>query len=327
VKGKPWLVLSLAMVASSVLGLLIGATPIAPGDVWSALWGAGDSSVTAIVRGVRLPRVCLGVLVGASLGMSGSVMQGMLRNPLAEPYLLGVSGGAAVGAVLAVAVGVSAPLLIALAAFGGALGAVTGELALARTVAGGGGAGDSRVLLMAGVVVGAFANAAIMVVMATAAPDVTRNALWWMMGSVAAAGWRDVALLALMLLVVGAAVLHRARQLDVLALGSESAEALGVTEGRSGRWFFLLASLLAATTVAVAGLVGFVGLMVPHLARSVVGARTRLVLVAAALAGGALVVVADLAARTVRAPAELPLGAVTALLGVPFFLWRLRRAT
>jgi len=198
--------------------------------------------------------------------------------------------------------------------------AVAGVLTLARWAGG----ADARTLLVAGVVIGAFANATIMVVMATAAPDVTRNALWWMMGSVAAAGWRDVALLGLVLAIVGAIVVHRARALDVLALGAESADALGIDAERAGRTFFLLASLLAAATVAVAGLVGFVGLLVPHLARALAGSRSRAVLATSALGGAVLVVAADLVARTVRAPAELPLGAVTALLGVPFFLWRLR---
>lgn len=317
-----WLILVAVLVAISLLALMLGATAIAPGGVWEALAGRGDDATRAIVRTVRLPRVLLALLVGGALGMSGTVMQGTLRNGLAEPYLLGVSGGAAVGAVLAVATGLSAPASIALAAFGGALLAVAGVLALAR--AAGGGGGDTRVLLMAGVVIGAFANAAIMVVMASAAPDVTRNALWWMMGSVAAAGWRDVVLLTATLAAVGAVLAHRARGLDVLALGGDTAESLGIDVVRAGRTFFVLASLLAATTVAVAGLVGFVGLMVPHAARALTSGRARATLVASALCGASLVVAADLTARTVRAPAELPLGAVTALLGVPFFLWRLR---
>lgn len=316
-----WTLLVAAMLAASLLALMLGATPIAPGDVWGALAGGGDEATRAIVRTVRLPRVLLALLVGGALGMSGTVMQGTLRNGLAEPYLLGVSGGAAVGAVLAVAGGFTAPPAVALAAFVGALLAVAGVLALARAT---GGEGDTRILLMAGVVIGAFANAAIMVVMAAAAPDVTRNALWWMMGSVAAAGWRDVLLLAGALAAIGVPLLHRARWLDVLALGGDSAGSLGLDAPRAARSFFILASLLAAATVAVAGLVGFVGLIVPHLARLLTGGRARGTLVASAACGGALVVVADLAARTVRAPAELPLGAVTALLGVPFFLWRLR---
>jgi iron complex transport system permease protein len=323
VRRYPGLILLVVLVATSLLALMLGATVLAPGTVLGALAGTEhDATARLIVRGIRLPRVILALLVGGALGVSGTVLQGTLRNGLAEPYLLGVSGGAAVGAVLAVGAGVSAPALIALAAFAGALVAVAAVLALARST---GGTGDTRILLMAGVVIGAFANASIMVVMAAASPDMTRNALWWMMGSVAAAGWRDVALLAASLLVVGAVLLQQARALDVLALGADAADALGVDALRVGWRLFVLASLLAASTVAVAGLVGFVGLIVPHLARSLAGARARPTLVLAALAGAVLVVASDLAARTVRAPAELPLGAVTALLGVPFFLWRLRR--
>ncbi|MEO6446752.1 MAG: iron ABC transporter permease [Gemmatimonadaceae bacterium] len=319
---RVWSVLGMVLVAACVLGLLAGAVPIGMGDVLDALLGrGGDATTVAIVRAVRLPRVALAVLVGAGLGVSGAVLQGALRNALAEPYLLGVSGGAAVGAVLAVSGGASAPAAVAVAAFAGALLAVSAVLTLAHAA---GERGDARVLLMAGVVVGAFANAAIMVMMAAASPDTTRNALWWMMGSVAAAGWQDVGVLGSVLLVVGGVLLHRARQLDVLALGGETAESLGLHSRRSGTIFFVLASLLAAATVAVAGLVGFVGLMVPHFARALTGGRSRLVLVASALAGAALVVGADVVARVARAPAELPLGAVTALVGVPFFLWRLR---
>jgi len=275
------------------------------------------------VRDLRLPRVALAALVGAALGASGAALQGVLRNALAEPYLLGVSGGAAVGAVTAVAAGVSAPALVPLAAFTGAVTAAGLVLAVARA---GGSASDVRLLVMAGVVVGAFANAVVMVALADAPPDRVRGALWWMMGSVSGAGWRQVGWLAAYGAVATTALVVWARDLDALALGEEPAAALGVDVERAVWRVFLAASLLAAASVAAAGLVGFVGLVVPHLARAA-GARAHRALVpAAALGGAALVVAADLAARTVRAPFELPLGAVTALVGVPFFLYRLRAA-
>jgi iron complex transport system permease protein len=317
-----WPLLVLALLLTALIALASGAVAIPARDLWPALLGAGDATTVAIVRQVRLPRLLLGILVGAALGTSGSTLQATLRNGLAEPYLLGVSGGAAVGAVLAVAAGAIATGVVALSAFGGALLAVTGVLALAQAA---GGRGDPRLLLMAGVVVGAFANAAIMVALATASPDTTRSALWWMMGSVAAAGWSDLAWLAGTLLVVGGVLVHRARELDILALGPETADSLGVDADRAARRFFLLASLLAAASVAAAGLVGFVGLMVPHAARRLVGTRHRTILVAAAFLGAILVLGADVAARLARPPAELPLGAVTALIGVPFFLVQLRR--
>ena len=311
------------------LAVLLAAAAIALGtvsiplvDVWRALGGEGDPSTVAIVRTLRLPRVALGALVGAALGMTGGALQGALRNALAEPYLLGVSGGAAVGAVLAAASGATEGAGMPVAAFAGAMLAVMVALGVARTA---GGRSDPRILLMAGVIVGAFANAVIMVVLAGETPSTVRGALWWMMGSVSGAGWTEVRWLALYTALGGGALLVLARDIDVLSLGEEPAAALGLDVDAAIRRVFLVASLLAAATVAAAGLVGFVGLVVPHIVRAA-GARRHLVLLpGSALAGAALVLGADLFARTVRAPAELPLGAVTALIGVPFFLVQLRR--
>ncbi len=308
------------LAALCVVGVGAGAVALPPGAVLGALAGRGDPATAAIVRDLRLPRVALAALVGAALGGSGAALQGVLRNALAEPYLLGVSGGAAVGAVAAVALGVSAPGALPLAAFAGAVTAAALVVAVARA---GGSASDVRLLLTAGVVVGAFANAAVMVALADAPPDRVRGALWWMMGSVAGAGWAEVGWLAAYAAAALAALVAWGRDVDALALGEEPAAALGVDVGRAVLRVFLAASLLAAASVASAGLVGFVGLVVPHLARAA-GARAHRALVpAAALAGAARVVAADLAARTARAPVELPLGAVTALVGVPFLLRRL----
>jgi iron complex transport system permease protein len=254
--------------------------------------------------------------------MSGGALQGTMRNPLAEPYLLGVSGGAAVGAVTAMAFGIVSPLIITACAFAGAAAATLIVTALARVV---GGSGDTRLLLMAGVVVGAFANAAILVALADAPPERLRGALWWMMGSAADASWGTVARCAGALLVFGGVLVWRARDLDVLALGTEPAAALGVDVERASRTMFLIGSWLAAATVAAAGLVGFVGLVVPNLARALGARQHRAMLLLSALYGAVLLVGADLLARTLRAPAELPLGAVTALIGVPFFLSQLRK--
>jgi len=303
-----------------------GAVSISLGAVVDALRGRGDPTVIAIVRDLRLPRVILGALVGAGLGASGAALQGSLRNPLAEPYLLGVSGGAAVGAVIAFALGVSNDVIVTLAAFIGAIVAVFIALAVSR-VGGRGARADLRTLLIAGVIVGAFANATIMVALASAEPNKVRGALWWMMGSAADATWQRVQWLSFSIVVAGAALIYWAREIDVLSLGEDTAAALGVDAERSGRRVFLLAALLAAATVAAAGLIGFVGLVVPHIARRLGVRSHRPLVVAAALVGATLVVAADLAARTVAAPTELPLGAITALLGVPFFLVQLRRTT
>ena len=318
----PWVLGLALLLLVSVLAIAFGAVSLPLGAVTDALRGVGEPANVSIVRELRLPRVLLAALVGAGLAMSGGALQGTLRNPLAEPYLLGVSGGAAVGAVLAMAFGIQAPALITASAFGGAAVATLVVTALARVV---GGSGDTRLLLMAGVVVGAFANAAILVALADAPPERLRGALWWMMGSAADASWGAVGRSAAALLLLGSVLVWRARDLDVLALGSEPAAALGVDVDRASRQIFLVSSWLAAATVAAAGLVGFVGLVVPNLARALGARQHRSMLLLSALYGAVLLVAADLLARTVRAPAELPLGAVTALVGVPFFLSQLRK--
>lgn len=317
-----WVVLLVLFSAAAAAALAVGPVRLSLVEVAQALVGRGDAQVVAIVRDLRLSRFCLAAVVGAGLGMSGAALQGTLRNPLAEPYLLGVSGGAAVGAVLAVVAGLTAAVTLPVAAFGGAAVAVALVLLVARAASG---RPDPRILLMAGVVVGAFANAAIMVLLAGAGEGAVRSALWWMMGSVAGAEWPAVRWLALYAVLAGAALIAVARDIDLLALGEDAAAALGVRVARATRRIFLLAALLAAITVAGAGLIGFVGLVVPALARALGWRRARAVLGASALLGATLLVGADVLARTVRAPAELPLGAVTALLGVPFFLVRLRK--
>lgn len=317
-----WLVLGVLLVLAVVAGVVAGSVSLSPGDVWRALRGDSDDAAATIVRVLRLPRVALASLVGAGLGASGAALQGALRNPLAEPYLLGVSGGAAVGAVVAVSLGLGGLIGTSVAAFAGAVAAV----ALVLLVASGTGRrADPKVLLMAGVVVGAFANAAIMIALANAPAERVRDAVWWMMGSVAGARWQGVLVLLAAVSAGIAGLVASGRELDALALGEEPAASLGVNVDRAASRVFLLAALLAAATVSSAGLVGFVGLVVPNIARAT-GVRThRELVLASAVIGAALLVAADLAARTVRAPVELPLGAVTAVVGVPFLLVHLRR--
>ncbi|MDQ3081963.1 MAG: iron ABC transporter permease [Gemmatimonadota bacterium] len=314
-----------ALLLLAIVAIGTGAISIPAGEVIAALQGHGDPATVSIVRHLRVPRVLLGALVGAGLGMSGGALQGTLRNGLAEPYLLGVSGGAAVGAVIALALNAAGAGIVALAAFIGATTAVLLALLVARA-AGSIGRGDPRTLLMAGVVIGAFANAIIMIALANAPPNTIRGALWWMMGSVADGSWSAIAWLAVFVAIGGGVLLYWAREIDILALGDEAAASLGVNVEAATRRMYLLAALLAAATVAAAGLVGFVGLIVPHIARAAGIRHHRPLLVAAAVIGATLVIAADLVARTVRPPAELPLGAVTAVLGVPFFLAQLRRA-
>ena len=319
-----WIALSLALVVSLLVAMVLGTIDVGFADAARALAGRGDETTRFVVLDLRFPRAALAVLVGAGLGISGAALQGVLRNPLAEPYLLGVSGGAAVGAVLAVTAGL-ATALVPIAAFGGAIVAVSIALFVAHATHG---RGDPRVLVMAGVVVGAFANAAIMVLLARADISTVRGALWWMMGSVANATWMQIGWLALYLLLGVAVLVFHGRSLDALALGEDSAAGLGVDVDRTARRVYLAASFVAAATVAAAGLVGFVGLVVPHIARRLAtGGGHRTLLLVSALAGAVLVVLADLVARVALPPADLPLGAVTAMIGVPFFLITLRRLT
>ena len=317
-----WIATGVTLLVLIVAGLGIGAVSVSPVAVWQALAGQGDAINIAIVRDLRLPRVVLAMLVGCALGSSGAALQGTLRNALAEPYLLGVSGGAAVGAVLALIVGVTATAAVPLAAFGGAVVAVLLVLALARAA---GGARDPRTLLMAGVIIGAFANAMILILLADVSPERVRGALWWMAGSLSDASWLRVGWLAVYVLLGVALLVTRGRLLDVLALGDDSAAALGADVGSATRQVFLISALLAAASVSAAGLIGFVGLVVPNIVRAFGVVRHRALIVASALGGASLMLLADLLARTVRAPLELPLGAITAVIGVPVFLLRLRR--
>ncbi|MDA1081268.1 MAG: iron ABC transporter permease [Gemmatimonadetes bacterium] len=316
-----WAALLLALCASVLLALVIGPVSLSLGDVYGAIVGTADSQAIAIVRTIRLPRIVMAVLVGAGLSASGVALQTTMRNPLAEPYLLGVSGGAAVGAVLVTAAGLLHPAAVELAAFSGAVAAVLLVIAVAHAS---GARSSSPALVMAGVVIGAFANAAILVVLSGAPAGAVRDALWWMMGSLSGATWSGTAWLALVVSVSFAGLWLLAREIDVLSLGSDAAAALGVDVDRATRRVFIVAALLAAATVASAGLIGFVGLVVPAIVRALGARSTRATLVAAAVAGAALLVGADVVARTIRSPAELPLGAVTALVGVPFFLARMR---
>jgi iron complex transport system permease protein len=319
-----WVTLVVVLVVVCAAALAIGPVDLSLADVLAALRGGADEQAGAIVRTIRLPRVALGIVVGAGLSMSGAALQSTMRNPLAEPYLLGVSGGAAVGAVIALALGAPNSAFVEIGAFAGAGIAVLLVVIVARAS---GARSSSPALVMSGVVIGAFANAAILVVLARMPAGRVRDALWWMMGSLNGAEWGTVAWLTAVVSVGGLALWVFAREVDVLSLGGDAAAALGVEVESATRRAFLTAALLAAATVSAAGLIGFVGLVVPAIVRALGARSTRTTIGAGALAGAALVVAADLAARTVSAPAELPLGAVTAIVGVPFFLSRMRGAS
>ena len=278
----------------------------------------------AIVRQLRLPRALQAALVGAALALSGATFQALVRNPLAEPYVLGVSSGAAVGAVAAIVLGlgVGAAWGVPLAALAGALVAIALVFRIAYGV---GAALDTHVLLLAGVVVGAFFNAAILLMLTLTDVESFRSAMFWMMGSNAGASWRSVTLLAVYVVPASLALVALARALDLLALGEQTAAHLGTQVERTKVVAYGLASLLAAVSVAASGVIGFVGLVVPHVVRMLWGSGHRGSLPASALLGATFLVLTDLLARLAARPTELPIGVVTAFLGVPFFVWLLRR--
>lgn len=307
-----WLALGagagLALVASVVLGP--AAVPLA------------DLSRSDIVWSLRAPRAVLAFLVGGSLGVAGAALQALVRNPLADPFLLGLSGGAGLGAVVALATHLSGPWALPLAAFAGALGALALVYRLGLV---GGAALDPHILLLGGVAVGAFAAAITTAIVALADAAELRNAFLWLWGGLSAASWDTVVVLAVYAPLPLAVLFAAARPLDLLALGEESARYLGADVERVKRRVYLAASLLTAAAVAVSGVIGFVGLVVPHIARLAWGHQHRALLPAAFIGGGALLVLADTLARTVVAPRELPVGVVTALIGVPVFALLLRR--
>ena len=314
-----------ALLASALAaGVFAGPAFLRPGEVVGALLGRGDPAAAAIIWSLRLPRVALGFLVGGVLAVSGASLQVLVRNPLADPYLLGLSGGAGLGAVLAMAAGIASPWAVPVAAFCGALVAVAAVYRLAAVA---GGPLDGRVLVLAGVVVGSFAGALVGGILAVSDAQGARSAMLWLMGGLGGAGWVAVAALAAYSVPALAVLLAEARSLDLLALGEEPARHLGADVAGAKRRVYVAASVLAAAAVSAAGIVGFVGLVVPHAVRMLRGHGHRGLLPAAFVGGGALLVLADAVARTAFAPLELPVGVVTALVGVPVFAVLLRRWT
>ena len=317
-------VLALAVLIAGAVSLSLGASGLGPGDLWRAVTGAADPATETILLRLRLPRAVLAALVGGALGLSGCTFQALLRNPLAEPYVLGVSGGAAVGAVCVFVTGlaVALPWTLSLGAFLGAVGAMALVLAIARRASRGG--MDTRVLILSGVIAGAFFNAIILLLLSLADLQSFRSAIFWMMGNLSGADWGS-ARLAVFLVPASVVVLSLARAFNVLSRGEEVAYYLGASVQRVKLTAYLAASLMVAASVAAVGVIGFVGLIVPHAVRLAWGNDHRLLLPASFLAGSAFLLLADTVARVVVAPAELPTGVVTAVAGVPFFVVLLMR--
>ncbi|QWC86512.1 iron ABC transporter permease [Nocardioidaceae bacterium] len=323
----PLLVALGTLVAVGLLSTAVGAAGLPVGGVITALLdrvpllgveSTLSASEEAVLFSIRLPRLALGAVVGGCLALAGASFQGTFRNPLADPYLLGVSAGAGLGAVLALGfdldLAVGPVSAVPAAAFCGALLAVAGSAVVSR-----GSFSDPATLLLAGVAMAALFSAAQTYAITQLTPDLARQVLSWLFGQLSTAGW-DATLLVLPYLVVGGTVLLvHARHLDVLRLGDDEARALGLDPTRSRLVVVVAATLVTAAAVSVSGLIAFVGLVVPHLVRLLVGSSYRVVVPVSMIAGGAFLALVDVGARTLVAPAELPVGVITAFIGAPFF--------
>ncbi|MBK1681667.1 FecCD family ABC transporter permease [Rhodocyclus tenuis] len=305
---------------SLALALSVGSIHVPLNEVFATLFGSGGEGMSGdVVRSLRLPRALGGFACGALLALAGALLQVLLRNPLADPYVLGISGGAGIGAMLAILFGLSISGVNGLA-FVGALAAMLLVFGLAH---GDGGWTQTR-LLLTGVIVAAGCGAVVALTLSVAPEHKLHGMLFWLMGDLAQGGDPLLPLAALALVL--AIALPFARELNLLARGSDTAQTLGVAVGRLRGGVYLVASLATAIVVTYAGSIGFIGLIVPHLVRLALGNDQRLLLPASALAGGSLLVIADTLARTIVAPQQLPVGVLTALIGVPVFLYLLARA-
>ncbi len=319
---RPLLLFSLLILGAIIAlltALLFGSVPLSPTELWSVITGEEQGITGNIILELRLPRALAAFAVGGLLALAGAQMQVLLGNPLADPYILGISGGAAIGALLAMLFGAAA-LGINSSALAGALLSTLLVFGLAH----GRGAWSPTRLLLTGVVVAAGWGALISFLLATAPHQNLPGMLFWLMGDLVHA---DQALPGLLLLAFGLLItLPRARSLNLLARGEQQATVLGVEVKPLRLQLYLTASLMTAAAVTLGGSIGFVGLVVPHMLRLLVGSDHRLLLPAVVLGGGTLLLLADTLARTLLAPQQLPVGVLTAMLGVPLFLYLLQRS-
>lgn len=310
--------LLLLSITSVLFAFSVGSYPLAIGQLWSSLHSTGNTVEDTIIWQLRAPRAFVAFVTGGLLSLAGALMQVLLRNPLADPYILGVSGGASVAALLSMSLGLGGAWLSG-SAFAGALLSILLVFSLAR----GSGSWHPTRLLLTGVVIAAGWGAVINFILSTSPEKPLRGMLFWLMGDIshAAPAFTGLAVLLLVLLLS----FLMARQLNILAQGELQASALGINVRPLRISLFLLASLLTAFAVVQAGSVGFIGLIVPHMIRLIAGSDHRLLLPASVLLGGSLLVISDTLARTLIAPQQLPVGVITAFIGVPFFLYLLNR--
>lgn len=318
-RPMPLLVLAALSLLSLLIAIRVGSVDIALGELWQVLTGGGSPLHQTLILELRVPRALAAFATGGLLAVAGALMQVLLRNPLADPYVLGLSSGSSVGALLAMLLGLGG-LIVSGAAFIGALISAT----LVFTLANGGGSWTPTRLLLTGVIISSGWTALVTFMLAISPSDKLPGMLYWLMGDLAYARSPWPALI--VLVSISLLLLPLGRSLNVLARGPMQAAALGVAVKRTEWSIYILASLLTAFAVTTAGAIGFVGLIVPHMLRLIVGNDQRLILPASALAGGSLLTLADTLARSIIAPQQLPAGVITAMLGVPTFLYLLHRS-
>jgi len=314
--------MSLLLLLTVLLSLTMGAVHLPLPAVWRALAShGGNSDASVIVLEIRLPRILLAILVGAALSVAGTGLQALLRNPLADPYVLGISSGAAVGAIFALWIGGRIAAASPVAAFVGAMITMVWVYLLGRS----GGRLASYTLILAGVITASFLSAIILFMLTILSTRDVRGIAFWLMGDLSVTPLTELRILAPAIILGIAGLYVFAKDLNVLLLGAEEAVHLGVNVARVEVAVYVLASLLTGIAVSTSGAIGYLGLLVPHLGRMFVGNDHRLLLPTAALGGAILLVLSDTLARTVLAPAELPVGAVTAVAGAPVFIYLLRK--
>jgi len=308
-----YIVLLLVLAVACTLSLFAGAVRVRPDQMLQS----------GIIR-LRLARILLAVVAGAGLSVAGVVFQALLRNPLAEPYVLGVSSGAGLGAAFAIILGAGAlsTWTLPTMAFAGAIGTILLVYTLARSA---GGAVPVHTLLLSGVIVSAVLGSILMFIVSVCPSENLHNVVWWLLGNLQIFDWTLLRIVSTVVASGLVVTILFARDLNVMTLGEEPAAHLGLDVEHTKKLFFLVASLMTGATVAACGLIGFVGLIVPHSVRLVIGPDHRRLVPASALAGASFLVLTDSFARTVIAPMEIPIGVVTAFLGGPFFLFLLRR--
>jgi len=312
------LLLALLAVISLSFALSVGSIRVGWRELFALVNGGGDPVTRSLIIDLRLPRALAAFAAGGMLALAGAMMQVLLRNPLADPYILGVSGGAAVGALMCLMLGLGG-LWLTGSAFGGALLSMVMVFALAR----GSGSWTSTRLLLTGIVVAAGWGAVISFLLAISPDSTLRGMMFWLLGDLGQASQPGPGLT---ILVLGLALaLYSGRDLNVLIQGELKAQSLGVSVAGLRLRLYVLASLLTAVAVTIAGNIGFIGLIIPHLVRLITGNDHRILLPAATLAGASLLVIADTVSRTALAPLQLPVGVITALIGVPLFLYLLHR--